>query len=209
MKPQAAGVALIIMAKAPQAGLAKTRLIPALGALGAARLARRLLAHTVDCARATQTFAYIELCVTPSPEHEAFVTLACDIPVTEQGTGDLGQRMRLALERVLQDHSACIMIGTDAPDLTTAHLEQACAALSTHDAVLTPALDGGYALIGVKYAWPALFTDMPWSSAQVMNQTRQRLQQLGLRWHEQAAVSDIDEARDLAHLPTHFLADAP
>lgn len=209
MKLQTASVALIIMAKAPQAGLAKTRLIPSLGAPGAARLARRLLAHTIDCARAAQTFAHVELCVTPCVEHEAFVTLAHDMPVTEQVTGDLGQRMRLAFERVLQDHSACVMIGTDAPDLSTAHLEQACAALSTHDAVLTPALDGGYALIGLKRAWPTLFTDMPWSSAQVMSQTRERLRELGLRWHEQAAVTDIDEARDLAHLPAHFLEDAP
>lgn len=209
MRPRPPKAALIIMAKAPEAGLAKTRLIPALGPEGAARLAARLLQQTVQTAIRTKTFIYRELCVTPHPHHSAFDALRSSAPeygikLTEQHDGDLGARMRHAFERVLLDHDVAIMIGTDSPGLTADTLDQSVRELVDHDAVFVPALDGGYALIGLKQVIPALFSDMPWSTGAVMNLTRERLRESGLSWHEHPPVADIDEPQDLMHLPAGF-----
>ena len=203
------GLHIALMAKAPVAGAAKTRLAPALGAAGAAALAERLLDHAV--AQATAAAAptgRVTLWVTPDLHHPAFerarrqhgVTLAL------QGTGDLGARMAqvfaLAAEPLL-------LMGTDAPALTTAVLRQAASALQTHGVVFVPALDGGYALVGLRQPTPALlqalFADMTWSHAQVMTTTRARLAAARVPHTELPAVADIDEPADLVHLPPGLL----
>ena len=94
-----------------------------------------------------------------------------------------------------------LLIGTDAPGVDAAYLRAAAAALATHDAVFGPALDGGYTLVGLRQPTPALFAQMPWSTPQVMGETRKRLAHLGLRHAELPALSDIDEPADLAALP--------
>lgn len=193
--------AVIVMAKAPVAGLAKTRLIPALGAEGAAALAARMLAHAVGQALAAG-LGPVMLCGAPDVSHPAFAALAPAQRVTlhTQGDGDLGARMQRAFERALAAHARAVLIGTDAPALDAAVLRAAAAALATHDAVLAPAHDGGYALIGLQRPEPRLFEAMPWSTAQVMATTRERLRERGLRWHELPALHDIDEPADLVHL---------
>lgn len=197
--------ALIIMAKAPEPGLTKTRLIPALGAEGAAAVAQQLLTHTIQTARATSRFSHKELCVTPHTNHLAFAGLSAPFVLTDQGEGDLGQRMQRAFERVLGEFNAAIMIGTDAPAMTAELLEQAIADLATHDAVFVPAVDGGYTLIGLKQVMPQLFVDIPWSTDQVMAVTRERLSRAGAHWHEHPPMADIDEPQDLVHLPAGWL----
>lgn len=189
------------MAKAPVAGLAKTRLIPALGAEGAAALAARMLAHAVREALAAR-IGPVAMCGAPDVSHPAFTTLAKDphLSLHPQGEGDLGARMLRALERALASHARAVLIGTDAPELDAAVLRAAADALSTHDAVFAPAHDGGYALIGLRRAEPRLFDAMPWSTAQVMAITRDRLREGGLRWHELPPLHDIDEPADLVHL---------
>jgi hypothetical protein len=200
--------ALIVFAKAPVAGLAKTRLMPALGPEGAARLAERLLAHTLQQALALQV-EHLELCVSPTDQHPAFErarhTALGRLHITLQGEGDLGERMHRAISRALTVHSSVLLIGTDAPSLSTALLEQARQALTTHPAVFVPALDGGYALVGLTRPAPALFTGMTWSTPQVMQDTRARAGQMGLPWAELPPVADIDEPADLAHLPEGWL----
>jgi uncharacterized protein len=192
---------VIVMAKAPVAGLAKTRLIPALGAEGAAALAARMLTHAVNQALAA-ALGPVMLCGAPDVSHSAFAALATDprLALHPQGDGDLGARMRRAFERTLDTHGRAVLIGTDAPELDAAVLRAAADALSTHDAVIAPAHDGGYALIGLRRAEPRLFDAMPWSTAQVMAITRERLHQAGLRWHELPTLHDIDEPADLVHL---------
>lgn len=197
--------AAIVFSKAPVAGLAKTRLIPALGAAGAARLAEQLLEHALQAA-IEAGFDAVELCVTPDVDHPAFHRLGArhdrhGLAVTLQGEGDLGARMSRALSRVLRSHSCAILIGTDAPELDAARLAAARDALNDHDAVFVPALDGGYALVGLRRPVPELFAGVAWSSAQVMAQTAARASAAGLRWCELAPVADIDEPRDLVHLP--------
>jgi uncharacterized protein len=197
---------IIVFAKAPVAGHAKTRLIPALGADGAARLAERLLSTALDHA-VQADIGPVELCVTPDHAHPAFMAAARRPAtiITEQGDGDLGERMARAFERVLPAHDAAILIGTDAPALDAAYLRAAAAALRDHDAVIGPAADGGYALVGLQRPQHGLFTDMRWSHDQVMAQTRTRLAALALRHAELPVVHDIDEPHDLIHLPAGWL----
>jgi uncharacterized protein len=204
------GTALIVFAKAPVAGQAKTRLIPALGAAGAAALAERLLEHAL-CAAVAAGFDRVELCATPDAGHPALQRLARqrDLVLTEQGTGDLGARMHRALERALQTHERALLIGSDLPALDAPRLRQAAAALDSHDAVFVPALDGGYGLVGLRRAEPRLFEGMAWSRADVMARTRERARDAGLRWAELPAVADIDEAADLRHLPEAVAATLP
>lgn len=204
-------IALIIFAKAPVAGQAKTRMIPALGAQGSAGLAQQLLLHAVQQA-AQVPWDALELCVSPDTTHPAFA-LAQDLvqkstatpqsPLTlsPQGDGELGQRMHRALVRGLSRHAAVLLMGTDAPGLSAQVLQQAAQSLQTHDAVFVPAHDGGYALVGLRRPAPELFEDMVWSTASVMAETRIRAHQAGVHWCELAPVHDMDEPTDLHHLP--------
>jgi len=196
--------ALIVMAKAPVAGLAKTRLIPALGADGAAQLAHRLLVHTLNEAAGLQADHW-ELCVSPDTGHLAFKQAVAkangELKLTFQGEGDLGERMHRAFERVLRAHGKVLLIGTDAPALTRDVLGLAQAALNDHEAVFVPAMDGGYALVGLTRPMPSLFQAITWSTPQVMADTRLRARRAQVKWTELAPVHDIDEPPDLVHLP--------
>lgn len=204
--------ALIVLAKAPVAGLAKTRLIPALGAAGAAALAERLLRHAVAEAAAAG-FAQVELCGAPDASHPAFAELQAKhgLALSLQGEGDLGARMHRALARALARWPQALLIGTDAPALDAARLRQAAAALAAPgvDAVFVPAVDGGYALVGLKAPAPLLFDGMVWSTPQVMQHTRERATAAGLRLAELIPVADIDEPADLHQLPSEWLAPSP
>ena len=198
--------AVIVFAKAPVPGLAKTRLAPALGDTGAAALAERMLRHALAQAVAADV-GPVELCTAPDASHPALQAAAAQhgVRLTEQGTGDLGLRMHRAFARSLMRHGRTLLIGTDAPSLDAAVLRQASSALQDHDAVFVPALDGGYALVGQRRADPRWFSDMRWSHDRVMEDTRERLRAAGVRWAELPAVADIDEPADLVHLPTGWL----
>jgi rSAM/selenodomain-associated transferase 1 len=153
----------------------------------------------------------VQLCVTPNADHPAFAAATQRWPaltLTGQGDGDLGARMARAFERVLPQHGAALLIGTDAPALDAAYLRRAAQALQTTDAVFGPAADGGYALVGLRRAAPELFSGMRWSHDQVMAHTRERLTRLALRHVELPTVHDIDQPADLIHLPTQW-RDAP
>lgn len=202
---------VIVMARAPVPGHAKTRLIPALGAAAAATVAERLLDHAVRQAVAAD-IGPVELCGAaesdhPAP-HPAFARLreALPIELTAQGPGDLGQRMHRAFERALGSvPGRALLIGTDAPSLDAALLRQAAAELTATDAVFVPAHDGGYALVGLRRPEIRLFEQMRWSVPSVMAHTRERLAAAGLRHVELPPLHDIDEAADLVHLPPGFL----
>ncbi len=197
---------IIVFAKAPVPGLAKTRLAPALGEAGAAALAERMLRHALAQAVAADV-GPVELCAAPDTSHPALQAAAAErgVRLAEQGTGDLGLRMHRALARSLMRHGRALLIGTDAPSLDAAVLRQAASALQDHDAVFVPSLDGGYALVGQRRADARWFSGMRWSHARVMEDTRERLRAAGVRWAELPAVADIDEPADLVHLPLGWL----
>ena len=200
--------AVIVFAKAPLPGFAKTRLVPALGAEGAARLAHRLLVRAVQAA-AGAGVGPVELCCTPDSRHPGFAALAeqYGVELTLQGEGELGARMHRAFERVLARATMALLIGTDAPALDAGYLRDAAAALRGNDAVIGPALDGGYALIGLTRPAPGLFEAMPWSTPEVLGETRLRLRRLALRHVELPPLADIDEPADLVHLPAGWAVE--
>lgn len=204
-RAQETGIA--ILAKAPMAGLAKTRLIPALGADGAAALAQRLLQHAVAQAVAAQ-IGPVALWVTPTTAHPAFTQLPArdQLRLSLQAEGDVGQRMAAVFEQVAATAQPLpwLLMGTDLPAIDAAMLRRAAAELASHDAVFVPALDGGYGLVGLHRPCRALFDNIRWSTHEVMQQTRAKLHAAGLRHAELPAVPDIDEPEDLKHLPAEW-----
>ena len=200
--------AVIVFAKAPRAGQAKTRLAPALGADGAARLAQRMLQHAVQQALAAG-LGPVDLCVWPDPQDPVWspLSLVPGLQMSQQVGDDLGQRMANAMDRWLRQAPAALLIGTDAPALDAAYLQQAARALARTDAVFGPAADGGYVLVGLRRPCPTLFENRRWSHAGVMADARQRLADAALRHHELPLLHDIDEPSDLMHLPPSWQDD--
>jgi hypothetical protein len=205
---------LVVFAKAPLAGLAKTRLIPALGAEGAARLARCMLDHALMQAVDAQV-GPVELCMSPGPDDPAWqgVALPGAVLRTAQGEGDLGERMARAVHRVTTEpHGQPILLmGTDCPALTTGVIAEAARQLACHDAVLVPVADGGYVLLGLRADCPEIFRDMAWSTPVVAAETLRRLALRGLRVWLGPTLHDIDEPADLFYLPRawNFRSDWP
>jgi uncharacterized protein len=194
-------VDIAIFAKAPVPGYAKTRLIPALGAEGAAALQATMIRRTVETA-CTAGLARVSLWCSPDPSHVVFTKLAQthSVDLRRQFPGSLGARM-LAAFRAQPAQRPLLLIGTDGPALHAAHL-LACAQ-SLHqgdDATFLPTEDGGYLLVGLRRAEPVIFSDIAWSTPKVMAQTRRRLATAGLRWSEPATLWDVDTPADLKRL---------
>ena len=192
-------VAVAILAKAPIAGFAKTRLIPVLGARGAAVLQERLVERAVETACAA-AIGPVTLWATPDESHPVFQSIGARLGITlaRQADGDLGARMLAAITAA---NTCVLLIGSDCPALTLEHLRTAADVLRDRaPAVVIPAEDGGYALIGVRTPDPALFSDMPWGTPLVMNETRRRLRTLGLTWHEPVTLWDVDLPQDLERM---------
>jgi uncharacterized protein len=199
-------VAVAVLAKAPVAGFAKTRLIPVLGADRAAELQARLTERAVATAFAAAV-GPVTLWATPDESHPAFRPLRVrfEVAIARQCDGDLGARM---LEAVALANGPCLVIGTDCPTLMSDHLRTAADILrNSAEVVVVPADDGGYVLIGMRCAQPALFSDMRWSTPDVMDETRRRLRQLGLTWEEPATLWDVDVPDDLERLRATGLQD--
>lgn len=193
---------IVVFAKAPLAGYAKTRLIPVLGAEKAARLARRMLLHTVEQARAAAV-GPVELCVTPQPFDSAWQGLPplAGVEWTEQAAGDLGARMADAARRATAHGGPVLLIGTDCPSLDAARLRRAAASLHDAEAVLFPTRDGGYALLGLRRFDLRPFEQIAWSTAEVAERTTERIRELGWSLAVGDMLHDIDEPADLQWLP--------
>lgn len=188
-------------------GACKTRLIPALGPEAAAKLAEDLLIGTLERI-ATADLAEVELWCAPDISHHAFQELAKrhELQLQTQRGADLGERMKAATAAALAANERVLLIGTDCPELDAAYLQQALAALEERPAVLGPADDGGYVLLGLRRAavtvLAALFAPMPWGSDQVAAITRERMRAAGLEWTELPSLTDIDRPEDLEALIT-------
>lgn len=196
------GTAVIVFARAPRPGAVKTRLIPLLGAEGAAALHARLVERTLETARAA-TFRRIQLHGTPDINDPFFSFCAGHFAVAlaAQAGGDLGARMLAAFEAALATHPRALLLGSDCPELTARHLRQADRALREgSDAVFVPCEDGGYALIGLQRAEARLFDGIAWGGKNVMADTRARLTALGWRWRELDTLWDVDRPEDYERL---------
>jgi uncharacterized protein len=189
---------IIVFAKAPLPGAAKTRLIPALGEWRAARLHERLTRHALRTALAAGC-GPVEIHGTRA--HSFFRRM--ELPFELQRGRDLGERMYHALAR----NPGAILIGTDCPELTVGDLRRAARLLSAgYDAVLAPAEDGGYALIGARRASPEMFRGIAWGTASVYGETVKRL--APLRWRALRTVWDVDRREDLERLRSLRFASA-
>jgi rSAM/selenodomain-associated transferase 1 len=203
-------VEIAIFARAPVAGQAKTRLIPRLGAEGAAGLQHALIRRALRTALAANLGA-VSLWCAPDCDHPAFVGCSeqFSVPLYSQHGADLGARMFHAFTRLCRQGEALVM-GTDCPALTVGELRAAAGALREgNDAVFVPAKDGGYVLVGLRHAVASLFHGIPWGGDRVMDHTRERLRSAGLRWQELAPSWDVDRPEDLDRLRASGLMVEP
>lgn len=191
---------LIIFTRYPEPGKAKTRLIPALGAEGAAQLHCQMAEHTLGQARSLRSHLSINLEVRFIGETvEAMQSwLGYDLHYQSQGEGDLGDRLIHASQTAFATGAtSVVIIGTDCPQLDTHILQQAFEQLRSHDLVMGPAMDGGYYLIGLRQFVPELFQGIAWSTSQVLQQTVKVAERLGLTIAYLPTLSDVDYPEDL------------
>lgn len=192
-----AAARILVFARAPLPGRCKTRLIPALGRAGAARLHRLLVLRTLAAARASGL--PVELWCAPDASHGFFAACRRDhgVRLRRQPSGDLGRRMALALARVLREGAgAAVLVGSDCPAFTRRDFAAALAALRTHDCVLQPSTDGGYVLVGARRLERRALAGITWSSGRELAQTRVRLERLSLSAVEGAPLMDVDTPAD-------------
>ena len=185
---------LCIFVKAPRAGGVKTRLAATIGAEAAARLADAFFWDTLELA---EQFAPVRVVVALSGEENLFPMLRDRVEIWPQGEGDLGARLERNLRRALTESPRALAVGTDSPGLPVALLEQGLAALDTHDAVLGPADDGGFYLLGTRKCPEGLLSGLPWSSANTREKTLARLEERGLTVKLLAPWFDVDREQDL------------
>jgi len=193
-------VQVAVFARAPVPGEVKTRLLPLLGPEDAAELHATL----VRSALATATAAGIgpvSLWCMPDTGHPFFAVCAEKYGVTlhEQRGGHLGERMARAFERLLPE-APVLLVGSDCPSLRPKDLRAAAGSLATHDAVIQPAEDGGYVLVGLTRAAPGLFEGIRWGESSVMRDTRARLRTAAVTWREMPVRWDVDRPEDFRRL---------
>ncbi len=193
---------LIIFAKAPIPGQVNKRLIPALGTKGAARLHQEMLEQKLRIANDNQ-IAQLELYCWPDTHHPYFQEVQSRYSLrlySQQGEG-LGERMADAMQRSITKQGSAVLIGTDCPPLDNAYLKQAFQALQDGaDAIVGPAEDGGYILIGLSRFDKQIFDNISWGGKEVFRQTAWRLSQLGFNWVELKTLWDVDRPEDLVRL---------
>ncbi len=180
------------------AGHVKTRLIPAYGAEGAARIYAQLVERTLRTV--AETGATASLWVAGDTAHASVLDWAqrYSLPVHSQCEGDLGERMSQCLAILAEIHDRVLLIGTDCPALKLEDLQAAAACLSEScHWVFTPAEDGGYVLVGSNAPGNEPFANIAWSTSEVMRQTRSALRANAFAWAETATLWDVDEAVDV------------
>jgi rSAM/selenodomain-associated transferase 1 len=191
-----------IFAKEPIAGLVKTRLAAALGAAFAQRVARACLADSLD--RFAPVQAERVIVYTPTTAQAYFATLAAGrFSLLPQADGDLGDRLADFFRQARQaGYARIVAVGADSPTLPIVFIERAFAQLATHEAVVGPAADGGYCLIGAGATPLPIFADMPWSTDRLLAETRQRLESAGTaaawlpEWFDIDTLDDWHMLRD-------------
>ena len=193
---------MLVFTRTPVPGQVKTRLIPAIGAARAANLHRAMLWRTV--ATAVQAgVGPVGLWCSPASEHPfiAEIQREFDLNVHVQRGADLGERMHLALRSQAGQTGGAVLVGTDCPFLEAQDLELAAQALRAgFDAVIGPAEDGGYYLIGVRESDFEVFSGIRWGSELVLAATLQKFRDRGWRWRELTTRCDVDRPADLAAL---------
>ena len=189
-----------VFVKEPTAGNVKSRLAAVIGADPAARLYEAFLRDFLP--RLEHLPVHRVLAYTPDTGKDYFENWLGDrFELEPQSGSDLGTRMSAFFERQFSRGARLVvLVGSDAPDLPIARIEQAFAELVHHDVVLGPSDDGGYYLVGMRRMIVDLFHGIEWSTAGVFDQTLQRLSELGIRPALLESWYDIDRPEDLYRL---------
>lgn len=185
---------IVLFTRFPEPGRAKTRLIPALGAERAAAIHRHLTERSIAAMR--ESGLPFEIRVTGAGPGAFRDWLGADLAIVDQGEGELGERLTRAAA-----NPPVILLGADTPDLTVRHLRRAADAFREREAVLGPAEDGGYWLLGIARPMPFLFAEMPWSTERVATITLERLAQRGIEPVVLETLCDLDRPEDLPRWP--------
>ena len=195
-RPGTARGIVCVFAKPPHPGRTKTRLAARVGERQASALARAFFDDTWS--RVTSVPWLRPVLASTEEDLTAFGLDAAEVWL--QGQGDLGQRMERVLSRALDTAPWVIALGADSPSMPLSALEAARAALLTHDAVLGPADDGGYYLLGLRRLPTNLLAQLPWSSPNTLQATHERLIARGLTVALIDRGFDVDEVEDLERL---------
>jgi rSAM/selenodomain-associated transferase 1 len=189
-----------VFAKAPVPGAAKTRLIPELGAVAAARLHLSLVQQALETALAADV-GRVELWWTQPHAELSELAHTLNVEVRAQCSGELGSRMADSFDRLLAQAPFAILVGSDCPARSAEDFRNARAELDAQcHAVFGPTEDGGYHLIALRDFHSAVFRQIDWGTERVMQQTRSRVRALGWRWHELPMRWDVDRPADLDRL---------
>lgn len=191
---------LIIFSRYPEPGKTKTRMIPALGAEGAANLQRRLSEYTLKQARNLRQLRNIEIAVYFAGGDIYLMQewLKDDVRYYEQAEGDLGLKMQSAFaDSFAKNKERVVIIGIDCPGVDNNILESAFKGLQNYDLVLGEAEDGGYYLIGLNQLVPELFTNISWGTDRVFATTKNIAEKLNLTLAYLPILRDIDRPEDL------------
>ncbi|MCA9063108.1 MAG: TIGR04283 family arsenosugar biosynthesis glycosyltransferase [Planctomycetaceae bacterium] len=206
---------IIVMARCPEAGKAKTRLIPALGAAGAAELHSCLVLRTLVVVRrfAQQSGCDIDVHFAGGSSHKMQRLFGDDLQYSPQQGESLGERIHHAISLAFTDgFRRVVVIGTDCPQLEDSHLHNAFASLADFDVTIGPAFDGGYYLIGMRAPTPELFEDISWGTETVLAETSRNLQRAEKSVTLLTRLSDVDLPEDLIlcrQHPQEFAAALP
>jgi len=191
---------LIVITKYPEPGRVKTRLKAALGDERAAFLHREMVEHALEWASAWSgnTRVALEVRIDGATEEQFREWLGSGPEYITQGAGDLGARMSRSFDDGFRrGDNRIVLIGTDSPQLTPAHIQLAFERLLHHDLVLLPATDGGYGLIGLRSVAPELFRDIAWGTGEVLGATIERAAGMGLSVSMLKPLGDVDTPEDL------------
>ncbi len=196
---------LILLTRYPEAGVTKTRLIPALGPAGAADLQRRMTAYVLAQAEvlAHARRMAIEVRFEGGTEDHMRASLGDGSCYTRQSGGHIGGRMQRALTDAFNEGvERAVLIGSDIPGITATILAAAFDHLESVDIVLGPAKDGGYYLIGLRHSvWAGvakeLFRNVPWGTERVLAATQEKIDTFGLEAVLLETLADVDRPEDL------------
>ncbi len=191
-------VAVLIFVRAPIIGTVKTRLARNLGAEAALEIYRRMTAHVLATVHELGSAVETRIFFTPARHRTAVEEwLGVELDYHEQSDGDLGARMDAAFATAFEEgFRKVVVVGSDLPGLTSDHLSEAIAALDERDAVIGPASDGGYYLLGLSRPLD-LFQRIPWSTPEVITRTLERFAALGVEPVRLGSLNDVDEVEDL------------
>ncbi len=191
---------LILFTRFPLAGRAKTRLIPRLGADGAAQIQREMTEHVAGRVwpLLKRRGVKLEVRFEDGSQGDMRRWLGNAFNFSPQGDGDLGARMRRSTNEAFESGAeAVVVIGADCPDLDAAVVEHALDSLRTHPLVFGPAKDGGYYLVGLRKKMPQLFEDIAWGTSSVLATSAAKAREIGVEPFVLQELSDVDEPDDL------------